>query len=101
MELDFAREEDSMNAKMYLGGAISLLLLFAAGSASAVDFSDRNSIFDIAPITNPTAGPLTQSVTATFDANLFTEKFFKAVIESPVSEETEEPEPEYPPEEQE
>jgi len=36
VELDFAREEDSMNAKMYLCGAIALSLTFAVGFGNSL-----------------------------------------------------------------
>ena len=55
----------------------------------SVDFGAGDSTFD----TTETEGAVTQSVTATFSPTDVTAKFFKAVIEFPISEEPDEPEP--------
>ena len=90
-----------MNTKKILGGSVAPSLTFAVGSASADDvqyygaddlavgfgsspiddvsigFSEGDPSFDIAPTTEL----VTQSVTATFDVNVVSDRFFKAAIE--------------------
>ena len=68
----------SINGVLYIYGADDLAAGFGRSpiSEKIVDFSDGSSSFD----TEPVAGPLVQSVTATIDATYITWKFFKAVI---------------------
>ena len=58
-------------------------------AGESIDFGEDDPSFDTAP----TAGTVTQSVTATFDVNVVSDKFFKAEIGV---ENHYEPEPEYP-----
>ena len=69
----------SINGVLYFYGADDLAAGFGRSpiSEEIIDFSDGSSSFD----TEPVAGPLVQSVTATIDATYITWKFFKAVIE--------------------
>ena len=46
-----------------------------------IAFGDGDSTFDVDPTTVPASGSVTQTVTATFDTSLVSEKFFKATIE--------------------
>ena len=46
-----------------------------------IDFGDGDPTFDVDPTTVPASGSVTQTVTATFDTSLVSEKFFKATIE--------------------
>ena len=68
----------SINGVLYFYGADDLAAGFGRSpiSEEIIDFSDGSSSFD----TEPVAGPLVQSVTATIDATYITWKFFKAVI---------------------
>ena len=52
-----------------------------------IAFGDGDSTFDVDPTTVPASGSVTQTVTATFDTSLVSEKFFKAAIEFAHSEE--------------
>ena len=78
-----------INGALYLYGANDLSVGFGGRPISneIVDFRDGDSIFD----TLPASGLVTQTVTATFDASLVSEKFFKAKIEFPRSDEPDEP----------
>jgi hypothetical protein len=78
-----------INGALYLYGANDLSVGFGDRpiSEEIVDFRDGDSIFD----TLPASGLVTQTVTATFDAFLVSEKFFKAKIEFPRSDEPDEP----------
>ncbi len=78
-----------INGALYLYGANNLSVGFGDRpiSEEIVDFRDGDSIFD----TLPASGLVTQTVTATFDASIVTETFFKAKIEFPRSDEPDEP----------
>ena len=78
-----------INGALYLYGANDLSVGFGDRPISneIVDFRDGDSIFD----TLPASGLVTQTVTATFDTYLVSEKFFKAAIEFPRSDEPDEP----------
>ena len=78
-----------INGALYLYGANDLSVGFGDRPISneIVDFRDGDSIFD----TLPASGLVTQTVTATFDASIVTETFFKAKIEFPRSDEPDEP----------
>ena len=82
-----------INGALYLYGANDLSVGFGDRpiSEEIINFRDGDSIFDIDPTTAPTSGTVTQTVTATFDASIVTETFFKAKIEFPRSDEPDEP----------
>ena len=65
---------------LHLYGTDDLADGFSLISEEIVGFSDGDSIFD----TEPTEGPVTQSVTATFSLDDVSATFFKAVIEFPI-----------------
>ena len=77
-----------INGALYLYGANNLSVGFGDRPISneIVDFRDGDSIFDIDPTTVQASGTVTQTVTVTFDTYFVTEKFFKAAIEFPKSE---------------
>ena len=77
-----------INGALYLYGANDLSVGFGDRPISneIVNFRDGDSIFDIDPTTAPASGTVTQTVTVTFDTYFVTEKFFKAAIEFPKSE---------------
>ena len=53
-----------------------------------IDFGDGDPTFDVDPTTAPASGSVTQTVTATFDPSLVSEKFIKAAIEFVQSEDS-------------
>ena len=69
-----------INGALYLYGADDLAVGFGDSpiSEKIIGFSDGDPTFDTAPAT----GSVAETVTATFDTSLVTEKFFKAAIES-------------------
>ena len=79
-----------INGALYLYGANDLSVGFGDRPISneIVNFRDGDSIFDIDPTTAPASGTVTQTVTVTFDTYFVTEKFFKAAIEFPQSEDS-------------
>ena len=81
-----------INGALYLYGANDLSVGFGDRPISneIVDFRDGDSIFDIDPTTAPASGTVTQTVTVTFDTYFVTEKFFKAAIKFPTTEEPDE-----------
>ena len=78
----------AINGELHLYGADDLSVGFGDSpiAGKSIDFGDGDSTFD----TGYVAGPLTQSVTATFDARDVSYKFFKTKIEFPISEVQEE-----------
>ncbi len=93
-----------INGALYLYGANDLSVGFGDRPISneIVDFRDGDSTFAVDSATVQASGTVTQTVTATFDASIVTETFFKAKIEFPRSDEPDEPwepDPEEPEEE--
>ena len=76
-----------INGVLHIYGTDDLADDFSLISDEIVGFSDGDSIFDTAPA----EGTVTQSVTATFSLTDVTATFFKAVIEFPEAEDSEDP----------
>ena len=78
-----------INGVLYLYGADDLAEGFYIDPIAneLIDFGDGDSTFDVDPTTVPASGSVTQTVTATFDTSLVSEKFFKTAIEFARSEE--------------
>ena len=82
---------------LYLYGADDLAEGFYVDPIAneLIDFGDGDPTFDVDSATVSTSGPVTQTVTATFDTYYVWETFFKAAIE-PVHAEEPDPEPDDP-----
>ena len=72
-----------ISGELQLHGTDDLAEGFGLIDGTRLDFGDGDSTFDVAPA----SGSVTQTVTATFDPSLVSEKFFKAAIEFARSEE--------------
>ena len=75
-----------INGELHLHGADDLATDFGLIDVARLDFGDGDSTF--APVS--TTGSVTQTVTATFDTSLVSEKFFKAGIDKAEEPEEEE-----------
>ena len=82
------RQRLLVTAAALIGLSAQVLAGFFDGST---DFEGDNPLADA--LWGNVGGAVTQSVTATFSPTDVTAKFFKAVIEFPISEEPDEPEP--------
>ena len=79
-----------INGVLYLYCADDLAVGFGRSPIAneVIDFGDGDSTFDFDSATVPASGSVTQTVTATFDTSLGSEKFIKAAIEFVQSEDS-------------
>jgi len=74
--------------ELHLYGADDLATDFGLIDGARLDFGDGDSTFAVDSATVQASGSVTQTVIVTFDTSFATEKFFKAAIEFPQSEDS-------------